>query len=830
MIRTLLVCFGLILFVSAAAQEISISGKVIEARTGSPVPFATIAVQGTALGTITDFDGNYQLRLKQRYDSLEVSYIGFITKIKAIESGTNQVINFQLEEDVLNLNEVVVYAGENPAFEILRNVVDNKKKNDKRSLEAYEYESYTKIEADVDNLSDRFKQRKVVQKITQVIDSIEHIAGDDGQPVLPVFISEALSRFYYKKNPTYRHENVIKTKVSGIGITDGTLTSQVIGSTFQEYNFYQNWLNIVTKEFISPIADGWKLYYEYDLTDSLYIGDDFCYRLDFFPKREQDLAFQGTMWITKDDYALRRIDCVVNKQANLNFIEKIKIQQDLIQTDAGAWLPEKSRIVVDVSQVTNKTAGFIFKFYVSADDIVVNKPYDNEFYMNPVVMEENVREDSEEFWIEHRHDSLTSTESNVFKMIDSLKHIPLIKITTDVSKWATTGFFKVGMIELGHWATAYGNNNIEGVRLGFGAKTSIDFSKKLVLGGYFGYGFRDDEWKYQAFAEYIVDRKKWTSLRFERQEEVDQIWLLNENIGPTSLFYVFSRFGSLTQPFSYSKNLFRFQRQYTTGFSQKIEFRNQQYTPLFDFRYFVDPGESTATGSNFDISEVSITTRWAKDELFVINDNDRLSLGTSKFPAIDVKYTYGFNGFLGGDFDYHKLYLSIQKRQKMSLFGVANFRLSSGYVFSQLPYPLLVNHLGNETPIYVGFTYNLMDFFEFSSDKYVEFRYRHNFEGLILNRIPLFRKLKLRLTGTANVLYGGMSQKNIDLVPTTINEEGEEVLPFNTLDPNKPYVEIGYGVENIFKIFRVDAFHRLTYTNKPGVNDFGLKFSIQLIL
>ncbi|MGB3467450.1 MAG: DUF5686 family protein [Cyclobacteriaceae bacterium] len=813
------------------AQKINISGKVTEAATGTPIPFANVIIKGTTIGTTTDFDGFFAFSVEAGYDSLEVRYIGFVPKVKTLSNASTQTINFQMEEDVVNLGEVIIYAGENPAFEIIRNVVKNKNNNDKRRLEAYEYESYTKIEFDIDNLSEKFKNRKVVRKITQVLDSIEQIAGEDGKPILPIFISEAISRYYYNRNPSLRYENVIKTKVTGVGITDGTMTSQVIGSTFQEYNFYQNWLSVVSKEFISPIADGWRIYYDYDLTDSLYVGDDFCYKLEFFPRRPQDLAFRGTMWITKEEYALKRIDATVDKDANLNFIEKIKIQQDLVKTDAGPWMPEKSRVVVDVSQLTNKTAGFLAKFYVSAKDFVVNKPYDNKFYENPVTMEEDVRDYGEDYWNTYRHDTLTSTEINVYKMIDSLKSVPLVKTATDLSKFAFTGFYKVGKVELGHYSTLYGNNNIEGVRLGAGAKTSIDFSKKLVLGGYFGYGFDDQELKYQAYADFIVSRKPWTVIHVERQEEIEQIWLLNENIGPSSLFYTFSRFGTLTQPFSIRKNILRFSRQLATGVQQTIEFKNENFDPLFDFQYFVSPTDAPEeTASRFDISEISIETRYAKDEVFVINDNTRLSLGTTRYPAINLKYTYGFKGFLGSDFNYHKLGLKIQKSQKMGLVGISNFNINGGYVFSELPYPLLINHLGNETPVYVGFTYNLMDFFEFSSDRFAELKYRHQFEGFLLNRIPLFKKLKWRATGTANVLFGGMSEKNRNLVPLVEDDEGNMSLPFNILETGKPYVELGYGVENIFKVLRVDAFHRLTYTDKPGINNFGIKFSLQLIL
>ncbi len=172
------------------------------------------------------------------------------------------MLNFQLEEDVTKLQEFVFEAGENPAYEILRNVVKNRDNNDKRKLLAYEYDTYTKIEIDVDNISDKFREKKLIKKVTQVLDSVERIAGEDGKPILPMFISESVSKLYYRDKPSLRTENILKSKINGVGIEDGTLVTQFIGSSFQEYNFYQNWLNIVSKDFVSPIADGWRLYYE----------------------------------------------------------------------------------------------------------------------------------------------------------------------------------------------------------------------------------------------------------------------------------------------------------------------------------------------------------------------------------------------------------------------------------------------------------------------------------------------------------------------------------------------------------------------------------------
>ena len=163
------------------------------------------------------------------------------------------------------------------------------------------------------------------------------------------------------------------------------------------------------------------------------------------------------------------------------------------------------------------------------------------------------------------------------------------------------------------------------------------------------------------------------------------------------------------------------------------------------------------------------------------------------------------------------------------MFGRSYFNLTGGYIIGQLPYPLLKNHIGNESPFYIAKTYNLMDFAEFSSDEYLSFRVRHSFEGLIMNRFPLMKKLKLRLVANANILWGSIRQENLDIIPVEIDDNGETEYPFNWLGKT-PYVELGYGIENILKVGRVDFFHRLTYTDSPGVNNFGVKISFQFIL
>jgi hypothetical protein len=821
----LLVSFGSL---NAKAQTTIVSGKVTEAATGTPVPFANVIFTGTLEGAITDFDGNFIAKTNLDTDSIEVRYVGFIKRVKPLVQGKNQIINFQLDEDLVTLGEVIVYSGENPAFPILRKVVRNKNKNDMRSLDAYEYESYTKIEIDVDKIPDAIGKRRIISNITDVMDSIAQIAGEDGQPILPVFLSEAISRYYYRKDPTYRHENVLKTKVSGVGITDGTTSSQVIGASFQQYNFYQNWLSIISKEFVSPIADGWRLYYDFDLIDSLDVEGRFCYKLDFYPKREQDLAFSGSMWITQADYALMRIDATIPKTANLNFVEKMKIQQDLIQTEAGPWLPQKTRVVVDMAQINKVTPGILAKFYVSTKDYKINEPYEKNFYLNPVSMDESVGVYDANYWNEMRHDSLTSTEVHVFEMIDTLKNFPLVKHGMNAAKFAFNGYYRVGMLDYGPYTTFYGNNNIEGNRIGFGARSTIALSNKWVFGGHFGYGFGDDRWKYRVYVEHILKRQPWSKMKLEHVSEVEQIWLLNENLDPNGTFFLLSRFGNLTQPFNIQKTRWSFSRQLGAGLSTDFSFKHEQFKSLFDFQYYTSTRDLT-TSRNYTVTEATISTRYAKDELFIIDDNNRVSLGTVRWPAFNLDYTLGINNILGSDFNYHKFKFSFEKRQKLAFLGISQFKLTSGFILGNVPYPLLYNPIGNETFAYVGFAYNLMDFFEFTTDKFVELRYRHSFEGLLLNGIPLLKKMKLRSIASADILYGQISDKNANLTVNPVDENGNELPLFTKLD-HRPYIELGYGVENIFRVLTVQAFHRITYIDQPDVNKFGLKFKIEFNL
>lgn len=830
-----LVTILMLISMSILGQSTTIKGRVTDRNSGDPIPFANVIFVNTTIGATTDFDGYYTISTKSNNvtDSVVASYIGYKSRAKAYGNGVN-TFNFQLEESVINLEEIVFTAGENPAYEIMRSVTKNKPNNNKKKLTAYEYETYTKVEVDVDNINEEFRNKKIMKKITQVMDSVDQIAGEDGKPILPLFISETISNFYYRSNPKLSHENILKTKISGVGVQDGSLVSQFIGSSFQEYNFYNNWLNIVGKEFASPIIDSWRLYYDYDLSDSLYIDDDYCYRLDFFPRSEQDLAFTGTIWITQEGYALKRVDVTVGKKANLNYIEKIKIQQELAATELGPWLPIKNRVLIDVGEITKKSAGMLAKFYTSNKNIKVNDVKDNSFYEQPIALAEDYRlKNDESYWQQYRHEPLTATEVSVRNMIDTLKSIPVIKTYTEIMRIAVGGYKKVGKIDLGPYSSLYANNTVEGHRLQLGFKTNINFSDRWVLGGRLAYGSLDQRFKYRGSVRYIASRKRWTELTASYTRDIDQVGLSESDLAGNAVFSTATKFGVLVKPYRYNQTKFGIQRQLFKGFRQKVLLNKREYQPIpgsFDFAYHTDLNDQNSPlAVNFTSTEVILETRYAKDELFVQYDNDRLSLGTNKWPIFTLRYTHGFSGLLGGDFTYDKLLLNTRKDLKMGFFGTSNFSLTGEYNFSTLPYPLLRVHIGNESIFYTNAAFNLMNFSEFVSDRYVSLKYEHHFEGFLLNRIPLMKKLKWRMLATSNILYGGLKESNRTIIPLE-DINGNPVEQPGYFNPNTPYVELGYGIENILKVIRIEGIHRLSYLDGPDVDKFGIKVSFQFIL
>lgn len=809
----------------------SVSGVVIDQKTDEPIPFVNVYFKGTTQGTITDEDGYFSIQSDANYKTVVFSFVGYDTKAVNIKKGQKQTLTVRLKSQLVNLNEVVVMSGENPAWSIIRQAVANKKQNDKRSLQAYDCNSYNRIEFDVDNISTKMSKRKLVRDIWDGIDSTALEKGKNGNAILPIFLSESVSKYYVKNNPFARREEIKKTKISGLAVEDGSMISQLIGSAYQEYNFYRNWLRILEKEFVSPIADSWKTFYDYDIEDTVMVGTNECYQLALYPNRKEDPAFNGTIWITTDSYALKKLDVYIDKATNLNFIEGISLKQELAETTAGPWLPVKTEVVVDVSNFGKNMASMLMRIYNSTSQWNLNDLKDNKFYTNEVDVAEDYSTYEPKFWDAARPTDLTPRQIAAYQTIDTLVEIPRIKSFVEFIKLATTGYWRRGKLDIGPYLYAYAHNNFEGHAFRLGVKTNEYFNRKVTLKGYAGYGTLDNRWKYGFTGNYIVSRKPWTEFQVHTSYDLEQVGIRPEDLVDNNyIFYAATRWQTFRRPYYIYKNRFSFQSEVAKGLTHKLILKQDYYDPQFSFYYFSKPGQpDSPLKSELSAPSLTFSTRWARDEMFIQNGNERVSMGPKRAPSIQLDYTYGFKDILESDFDYHKLQLTFVQKMRLGGFGESRLQLKGGYIFGQVPYLLLENHIGNESMFYTSGAFNTMNYFEFVSDHYASLRYDHYFQGLLMNKLPLIRKLKWRLLATANVLMGGLRQENIDVI-SPLDPEGNPTAPFSALDPELPYVELGYGIENILKVGRVDFVHRITYRDRPDAQKFAVKLSFQFKL
>lgn len=821
----------------ANAQTVfTITGRVTDVATGEGIPFASVSLKGLTIGTTTDAEGKYTLRVRQLSDSLLATSLGYQTNAKVLQKIAEQTVDVGLVAAATRLQEVRVYGkGGDPAYRVLKTAATKRKQFDPDRLMAFQYDSYTKVEAYVNEFSKPRKANRKPGPVGRLLSKLPSVTDESGNPAVPVFISENASEYFQRNNPDYAKERILKTQVKAIGITDGSLVSQFTGATFQQYNFYRPYVRILQKDIASPIGENWQAVYSYRMIDTTAIGSLPCYQIDFEPRQQADLAFTGTVWIDTLSLGLVQIETRVGKRANINFVEELRIDQEWEPVGDGALLPVRTHILIDTDEVTTRSPGALIRFFLAAQNVVVNQPKETSFYTPSIELAEDFNTPSPDFWRTARPDSLPAEQLLAMRVVDSVRNVPFIKFAGEVAKLGFNGYQPLGRtnLDIGPLLYTYANNTIEGNRIRLGLRTNTGFSKKWILSGYLAYGTLDDRLKYGLKGEYIVKRKPWTVIGAEHRYDMDRLGVSPENTGGNSIFLAYSRFGTIRRPYLQEHSYAYIYREMGKGFTQTLGVRTQSFNPLFNFafRSLSDDPHDPAIQHTYNTTELVWETRFAPDEMVIQNDNERLSFGASRKPVFTLRYNIGL--FCSNQTPYHRLTLDMRHSFRMGVLGRTTYRLGVGYIPSTLPYPMLFIPLGNESWFRVDNAYNLMNYFEFVSDRYASALIEHNFEGLFFNRIPGIRRLKWRTLATAKILIGGISQANASLTPA-VDEKGNVIQGFRSLG-RVPYIELGYGIDNIFKVFRVDAIHRLTYRNSTdptarSVTPFAIKVSAWLSL
>lgn len=821
------------------AQETTrIQGMVVDAQTKEPLPFVSVAFVGKDLGTTTDFDGRFSIETQWASDKIEVSYLGYLTVVKEIEIGKSQEINIELESSSVNLGDVDVVASKkryknkgNPAVELIRKVIENKDLNRKEHVDFLEYDKYKKIEFDLNNITEAFTSRRVFKDYQFVFDHIED-SPMNGKPTLPVFLQETLSKMYYRKTPKTEKEYISGSKI--IGLEEYLNTEGIelmLSNLYQDIDLYENNLLFLTNQFVSPLSVTAPLVYKFHIIDTLAFNGVSVINLAFQPRNEQDLAFSGNIYITNDDrYALAKAEIKVSEGINLNFVNDFQLVQEF-KFSNDLWLISRESLIVDFNLV-KKGIGIFGKKTVHYDHYLFGKAQPDSLYsgLETLVKIEGFDDRDSVFWAQNRMVELSQQEKDIYSLVDSIKQVPSFTKALDVLLFFMEGYVDIGPVSLGPFNSFYSFNAVEGSRLRFGGKTNAKLSEKFRLEGYCLYGFADKRVKYSGNAIWSLNSqplvsKQRHSLEVMYQFETQFPGMELQGINEDNFILSFTR-GAPDKILYYNLIKLEHTRDWGSGVSTVVNFKSKQQAPGGTLAF---EGEDFIL-HNINSSELSATLRFAPNEQFFLGENYRTQLNT-KYPIFKLSYTRGLKGVLDADYAYNRVIFNAFKRFAISPVGNTYVEAEAGKIFGgSVPFPLLFIPRANQTYAYQLRSYNLMNFLEFISDQYISVFAEHHFYGFILNKIPLVKQLKLREVVTFKGLYGGISDtNNPDITAGLLNfPEDAAGHPSTFSLKSKPYMEVSVGLENIFKVFRIDLVKRLTYLDHPNVSGIGVRAQIKV--
>lgn len=817
-IKYLLLVQVYILTLNSFAQKTEVSGIVLDANNGDTLPFVNVYFLGTKIGTTTDFDGNFSIDTYYASDTLAASFVGYKTAKIKIKKDVQQEVVFRLESSIEALPELVVKPTGNPAHPILKNVIKYKNANNREKLDAYQYEVYNKLEFDINNMSEKFKNRKMFKKFDFIFDNIDTTKEKD---YLPVFITESISDLYYKRKPKAEKEYIKASRVSGVS---NQSVAQFTGDMYQQVNLYENFVSIFGKNFISPIANQGLLSYRYYLIDSLFVDNNWCYEIQFLPRRKREMTLEGTMWINDTTYAIKKIEGKVSPGANINFVKDLQFKQLYTQVNKEAWMLKDDDLFIDFVIADNQM-GFYGQKHASYKNIIVNEVKEDAFYegLERITLLDSADNRSENYWDMHRHDSLTENQKGIYHMIDTLSNLPIITTYVDVIQTLVSGYKVIGNFEIGPYSSMYSYNEVEGNRFRLGLRTSNNFSKMIELSGFVAYGLRDQDFKYGFGTRFFITKKPRQMMRLVYKKDIEQIGLSSNAFNNSSAITTFLVRNPINRLVFNEDYRVSYEREWLKGFSTTLLLRNNTIDPLGIINFQKTDQQTGKVTSVNDIttSEVTLFTRFARNEEFLAGEFDRISLGT-KHPTFTLNYTYGMKGVLNSDYEYHKLILGYKHKLKLGFLGVLNYSGEVGKVFGAAPFPLLEVHQGNESFLANNRAYNMMNILEFVSDEYVSGNLEHHFNGLFLNKVPLLQRLKWREVAGVKGIWGRLNSPSLNTM---------DLPSYTSSLQAKPYLEAFAGVENIFKFLRIDVMWRLNYLdnefNGIKVNRLGIRSKLQ---
>ncbi|RZF62631.1 DUF5686 and carboxypeptidase-like regulatory domain-containing protein [Sphingobacterium corticibacterium] len=843
-IFSLLFLFSVLSF----AQSLHLKGKVMDVTNKAPIGYATVAAIGSTNASSTDDDGNFILKVDPVFSKVRISFVGYESQDVSINNETYQELTVYLvpEEHTIETIEITAprrarYSNKNnPAVELIRQVIAHKDENRMASYEYAEYRQYEKVSLGLSNLSEKFKNRKVFKNYQFLFEKEDvETGGRTRGYTLPAYIEERLSQIYTRKKPNTTKQLILAEQRAQFDpkFVDNDGLSAYFNKLYQDIDIYESNIELVTNQFLSPIAGSSPTFYRFYITDTVKTETPYLVELSFFPRNKADLLFQGKLYITLDGkYAVKRADLSVADDINLNFVRDLDVKLDFEQDSNNRYYLKTSSLGLDFS-LTDKGTGIKGNRTVTFDGFKTDIVQPDSIYAGPSVVkivQENDTALDETYWATHRPIALKPNEQNIYRNIDTLQLIPSFQRFMDISALVLSGYKQAGPVEIGPVNTFYSFNPVEGFRLRIGGRTTDRLSKRFYAEAYTAYGFKDEKWKYFLSGTYALNNKSVYTFpqHYLRASIMRDTKIPGQNlefVQEDNFLLSFKR--GENERYLYN-DIYRleYKREFENNFSYLIGLSKwrQQPAGILTYQMLDDQGNNRLF-NELNTTELSVSLRYAPHEEFYQGKLYRTPI-YNKYPIFYLNYVAGLKNVLSGEYDYHNFTLGADKRFYFSQLGYADVNIEGNYILGDhIPFPFLNIHRANQTYAYQLRSYNLMNFLEFVSDHSVSANVQYYMNGFLLNKIPLIKKLKWREVFSAKVIYGGLRDENNpaytnDVFQFQKNDDNE---PITYGFSDKPYVEASVGLTNIFKFIRVDYVKRLNYLDQPDVPKHGIRVRVK---
>ncbi|HPL76758.1 MAG TPA: DUF5686 family protein [Paludibacteraceae bacterium] len=778
-----------VLFVAGLqAQETIVVGQVIDKYDKHPLSSVSIYFKGTSVGTTSNEEGYFLLRHTGKENILVFSAIGYKkTEIK-IKPGSNIGLTVEMEESNTLLQEVFVLPGANPALDLMRKVRLLRKVNDETKLPHYEVLA---TEQNAIFLS-RSQHRSISKQIFRQLQE-GNLLSSDSSLLVPLYMDE----IKYQLTSTAKTE--LSKKIFSSSEEGNKILEQLFGELNPSLNFYENSIPVFNKNIISPLASIGNMYYNYYLADSMVTSSGKQYEIHFRSRNPRNPAFNGKFCLDSASLALTYIEAELPSEANINFIRHLSIKQEFVPFSSKRWVRNKDQL----------------SLVLNLDILTDSVPAGSQIFFKRSTIYNTGSIQIPESFAQSGY-----SEETLNQKLQQLGKTPLMNAAKWLADIIFTGYIPVGKIDIGKIQYLARTTDVEGLRLTLPFRTNEKMWKNFTVGGFVGYGFKNEALKYSGFTQYKLPTEKRRIIGLNYTNDYRRIdynynnflYLENplvsgdEDIAGT--IFALRSAGRLNERKEWTLS---FSGDWNRNIESGLYFRSLQQLPSDALPLKKDGVDI----GNFQQQSFTFSTRFSFNEKkyedhlqrIYINNRNPIIYGILEVGKYELGNTEKYYGKVSG----------ILKQNVQFDLGQVNYWMEAGSIFGSVPYPLLAYQPGAEGG-YGFYRFSMMNFMQFAADKYFDFQGELIMNGLILNHIPLLKYLNMREMFSVKFGYGKMSNDHLSVM-----DFPAYVYPFN-----RPYTEVGVGLANILHLFNLQAIWRLTDIKQFSGDNFAIRGSLRI--